>query len=173
VIVPGWEGAYSVKWLTGLSVSDRDHEGPFVQSGYRLPRRPVEPGAIVGAADTVAITELSVKSVITSPAGGTAVRPGAIRVAGFAWSGEAEVERVDVSVDNGRTWAPARLGTERASFAWRAFEHSWRAENPGSYVVISRATDRRGRVQPVVPEWNPGGYLWNAIDQLRVNVSPQ
>ena len=173
-IVPGWEGAYSVKWLTHITVSDRDHDGAFVQTAYRLPRWPVSPGTLVSAADTVPVTELSVKSIVTEPAADSVIRSGGpVTIAGFAWSGEAQIRRVDLSTDNGRTWSSARLGRDQARYAWRRFEFVWRPMEPGSHVVLSRATDARGRVQPVTAEWNPGGYLWNAIDQVRVNVSPR
>lgn len=170
-VVPGWEGAYSVKWLTHLQASTRDHDGPFVQAGYRYPRHPVRPGAPVPVADTVPLRALPVKSLITSPAAAAAMPPGApVRIAGFAWAGDAEIRRVDVSTDNGRTWVQAPLGRDRARHAWRRFEYVWTPPDRGSYVVLSRATDSRGLTQPVVPEWNPAGYVWNAIDQVRVNV---
>ena len=169
-VVPGWEGAYSVKWLSHIRVSDRDHDGPFTQAGYRKPRSPLKPGTLVGPADTVPVRELPVKSLITSVAHDAVVSRDAVRIAGFAWVGDAVIRRVDVSVDNGRTWQEARLGRERAPYAWREFEYMWRPRENGSYAVLSRATDSRGRVQPIVAEWNPAGYLWNAIDQVRLNV---
>ena len=170
-IVPGWEGAYSVKWLTRIQVADREHDGPFVRTGYRYPRRPVPPGAVVAAADMVPVQDLPVKSMITTPTADSAVPAGPVRISGVAWAGEADVNRVDVSTDGGRTWAAARLGADRARYAWRQFEYVWRPDGPGAFVVMSRATDARGRVQPIVPGWNPSGYLWNAIDQIRVVVS--
>jgi DMSO/TMAO reductase YedYZ molybdopterin-dependent catalytic subunit len=169
VIVPGWEGAYSVKWLTHVQVSDRQHSGAFVQSGYRYPRRRVQPGAVVAAEDTVELKELPVKSVITAPEADASVS-GPIRIAGFTWCGGAEIARVDVSTDGGERWMAARLGANRAKHAWRQFEYVWQPREAGSYVLLSRATDVRGRAQPIVPDWNPGGYLWNAVDQVRVNV---
>jgi DMSO/TMAO reductase YedYZ molybdopterin-dependent catalytic subunit len=171
-VVPGWEGAYSVKWLTRIQVSARDHEGPFVQSGYRYPRRPVAPGSTVPPDETVPLRNLPVKSLITVPAANAVVSRGApVRISGFAWAGDAEIRRVDVSIDAGRTWAPARLGRDQSRYAWRQFEYSWRPNDGGSYLVLSRATDSRGATQPVVAEWNPAGYVWNAIDQVRVNVA--
>jgi DMSO/TMAO reductase YedYZ molybdopterin-dependent catalytic subunit len=169
-IVPGWEGAYSVKWLTHIRVSDREHEGAFVQGGYRYPRRPVAPGAAVNAADMEPLKGMVVKSLITLPTAIATMAEAPIRVTGFAWAGEDEIAGVDVSTDGGRTWQPARLGAERARWAWRRFEHAWRPAGLGSHVVMSRARDARGRMQPIVPDWNPSGYLWNAIDQVRVDV---
>jgi DMSO/TMAO reductase YedYZ molybdopterin-dependent catalytic subunit len=169
-VVPGWEGAYSLKWLTHIRVSAQDHDGPFVQTGYRRPVRPVTPGAMVPSADMVPVKELPIKSLITSLVAGALVPDNEVRVAGFAWVGDAEVERVDVSTDGGRTWVAARLTGERAPYAWREFSHTWTPPHPGSFVVLSRATDTRGRTQPIVPDWNPSGYLWNAVDQVRINV---
>ena len=172
-VVAGWEGAYSIKWLTHITVSSQDHDGPFVQSGYRRPIHPVRPGALVAAADMVPIKELPVKSLITSIVPGATVPYQAVEVGGFAWVGDAEIDGVDVSTDGGRTWSPARLGDERALYAWRRFEFSWTPPHPGSFVVLSRGRDTRGRTQPIVPDWNPSGYLWNAIDQVRINVGPK
>jgi sulfite oxidase len=172
VIVPGWEGAYSVKWLVHITASDRDHEGAFVTTAYRMPRVPVAPGTNVTPDATVPIRELMVKSIITSPADGSALLQGRTAViGGFAWSGGGnEIRRVDVSIDRGRTWAVARLGQDRAPYAWRRFELPWRPTEPGSFIVLSRAADVRGRTQPLAAQWNPGGYAWDAIDQVRVNV---
>jgi DMSO/TMAO reductase YedYZ molybdopterin-dependent catalytic subunit len=170
VIVPGWEGAYSVKWLTHIEASDRDHPGTFVQVGYRYPRRPVAPGTLVPAADTDPLTEMAVKSMMTSPRADEVVRRGPVRISGFAWAGEADIARVEISTDMGRTWNAARLGRDRAAHAWRQFDYTWRAGEAGSHTVLSRATDSRGRVQPDVAAWNPGGYLWNAIDRVRFHV---
>jgi DMSO/TMAO reductase YedYZ molybdopterin-dependent catalytic subunit len=169
-VVPGWEGAYSVKWLTHIRVSTQDHEGPFVQSGYRRPAYPVSPGTLVPPADMVPVRELPVKSVITSLVPGALIGQDAVRVAGFAWVGDADVERVDVSTDGGRTWIAARLNGERAPYAWREFAYTWTPPHPGSFVVLSRATDTRGRTQPIVADWNPSGYLWSAVDQVRINI---
>ena len=169
-IVPGWEGAYCVKWLTHIRVSDHEYDGAFVQAAYRYPRRPVAPGTLVAAAETVPLRGLAVKSLITSHAPNSVVPIGAVKISGVAWAGEMEVSRVGLSMDGGGTWAPARLGADRARYAWREFEYAWRPREPGSYLVLSRATDTRGRTQPLVADWNPGGYLWNAIDQVRLNV---
>lgn len=169
-IVPGWEGAYSVKWLTHIRVSDREHDGAFVQGGYRYPRQPVRPGATVSPADMEPLKGMVVKSVLASPLPIVQMVQSPVRVAGFAWAGEDEIDGVDVSTDGGRTWTAARLGSDRARWAWRQFEYQWRPAAPGSYVVLSRARDTRGRTQPVVAEWNPSGYLWNAIDRVRVDV---
>jgi DMSO/TMAO reductase YedYZ molybdopterin-dependent catalytic subunit len=170
-LVPGWEGAYSAKWLSGLTVIDKDYDGFFVATAYRYPTRRVAPGAVVDAADMAPLTGLVVKSLITQPAQGTSRRTGAVNVAGFAWAGETDIARVDISIDNGATWQPARLTGPRERYAWRRFEHTFAAGGPGSYLVLSRATDADGRAQPAVSAWNPSGYLWNQYDAVRIEVT--
>jgi DMSO/TMAO reductase YedYZ molybdopterin-dependent catalytic subunit len=169
-IVPGWEAAYSIKWLTHLEVRDREHDGFWVQTAYRYPTMRVAPGAAVDPKNMAPLGGLAVKSIITSPAEGAVLAPGEISITGFAWAGEANVTRVEVSVDNGSTWTAAAFGSDRAPYAWRQFRFDWRAEKTGSFVVLARAADDRGRVQPIVPHWNPSGYLWNAVERIRVNV---
>ena len=65
---------------------------------------------------------------------------------------------------------PATLGADRAPYAWRRWMFPWSPDRPGSYLAMSRATDTRGRTQPIVAAWNPSGYLWNVIDKVRINV---
>jgi len=169
-VVPGWEGAYSVKWLTNIQVIDKEHEGFFVKTAYRYPNRRVAPGEAVAPQDMVPLTGLVVKSFISSPLDGATMAPGKVRVSGFAWAGEDNITKVDVSMDNGSSWFPAKLGKERERYAWQSFEYEFNITQPGSYLLMSRATDDKGNVQPVAPQWNPSGYLWNVIDKVRINV---
>jgi DMSO/TMAO reductase YedYZ molybdopterin-dependent catalytic subunit len=169
-IIPGWEGAYSVKWVNQLNVLAKDSDSFWFVSGYRYPNRRVAPGAAVDAKDMEPLKGLAVKSLITTPANGASVAAGKIPVAGFAWAGENEITKVDVSTDNGVTWQAARLTGERAPFAWRRFEYEFAATKPQSYLILSRATDAKGNVQPAVSQWNPSGYLWNQYDSVRVEI---
>jgi DMSO/TMAO reductase YedYZ molybdopterin-dependent catalytic subunit len=169
-VVPGWEGAYSVKWLTDLQVIEKEYEGFFVKTAYRFPNRPLAPGEAVDPKDMIPLTGLIVKSFISSPLDGAAVAPGKVRLSGFAWAGESNIAKVDVSMDNGSSWFPAKLGKERERYAWQSFEYEFNITQPGSYLLMSRATDDKGNVQPIAPQWNPSGYLWNVIDKVRINV---
>jgi DMSO/TMAO reductase YedYZ molybdopterin-dependent catalytic subunit len=169
-IIPGWEGAYSIKWLTNLRVLDKEFDGFWVASGYRYPTKTVAPGAAVDPKDMAPLTGLVVKSLITRPLAGAVLAPGKIDVAGFAWAGETDIARVEVSTDHGATWQAARLVGDRAKYAWRRFEYAFQPTRPESYLVLSRATDSNGRTQPITPPWNPSGYLWNAPDAVRIEV---
>jgi DMSO/TMAO reductase YedYZ molybdopterin-dependent catalytic subunit len=169
-IVPGWEGAYSMKWLTRLQVSAVESDSFWVATAYRYPVRRVAPGAGVDPKDMAPLTGLVVKSLITTPLDGASFAPGPITVGGFAWAGETDIARVDVSTDHGETWQPAQLTGEPQRYTWRRFEHRFRAERPASYLILSRATDTNGDAQPAVSHWNPSGYLWNQYDAVRVEV---
>ena len=169
-IIPGWEGAYSVKWLNALNVLAKDSDSFWVATGYRYPTRRVAPGAAVDAKDMAPLTGLVVKSLITTPADGASQAVGKMPVGGFAWAGEDDIKAVDVSIDNGATWRPARLTGEQARYSWRRFAFEFNAPRPESYLILSRATDSKGNMQPAVSQWNPSGYLWNQYDSIRIEV---
>lgn len=170
-IIPGWEGAYSIKWLTNLQVLDKEFDGFWVATGYRYPTKRVKPGAAVAPTDMAPLTGLVIKSLITQPLDGATLPLGKISVAGFAWAGEDDVQRVEVSADNGVTWQPARLVGEQARYTWRRFEAAIEVTKAESRLIMSRATDSKGRRQPEVPLWNPSGYLWNVPDRVRVEIA--
>jgi hypothetical protein len=169
-IVPGWEGAYSVKWLNRLAVAAKEHDGFWVASAYRYPVRRVAAGAAVDARDMAPLTGLALKSLITRPLDGGVVAPGRMSIAGFAWAGESRIAKVDVSIDGGASWLPARLTGPVHRFAWRRFEADVTLDRQETHTVLSRATDEHGVAQPLVPRWNPSGYLWNAPDRIDIEV---
>jgi DMSO/TMAO reductase YedYZ molybdopterin-dependent catalytic subunit len=171
LIVPGWEAAASTKWIKNIRVSEAEADGFFFKTAYRIPNRSVAPGSTVDPNDMLPYTSVDVKSIFTFPVEGTTVRTGSsIELRGFAWAGEADITQVNISTDFGRTWTAASLDTEKARYAWRRFRYVWKPTMRGSFVVMSRATDSQQRTQPVIPSWNPAGYLYNVIDKVRINV---
>ncbi|MGH9764839.1 MAG: sulfite oxidase [Blastocatellia bacterium] len=171
LIVPGWTGNNNVKWVTHITVTDAPSDAFFMKTAYRFPTRTVAPGGSIDPSMTVPLMGLAVKSSITGPSNGAQVKPGPVKVTGIAYAGEADITGVDISTDLGRTWSPAALGREHAHYAWRLFEHTWNAKDPGFFVIMSRAKDSQGRVQPMVQNWNPSGYLWNVADRIKVTVN--
>jgi sulfite oxidase len=169
-LVPGWIGAASCKWLTEIKVLDSEFVGNFMNPGYRLPDQPVKPGEAIRPEDTHPVTALSVKSLISSPLDGAKLKAGRVTVHGVAWAGEAEIAKVEISTDGGATWQPATLGQQHARFAWRLWSSGWNAKS-GEQTIRSRATDNQGRVQPEAAVWNPSGYLYNAIDEVKIHVA--
>lgn len=170
LIVPGWDGTCSVKWLTRLSATAEQNKGFFMNPGYRFPRYNLPPGTAARPDALEVIEAMPVKSSITMPEDQAKVGPGPVSIHGFAWAGEHAIERVEVSTDGGASWRNANLTAPKLPFAWRLFRLEWRPAVPGYYTILSRATDTAGRVQPIVATWNPSGYLWNAIDRVGVIV---
>jgi DMSO/TMAO reductase YedYZ molybdopterin-dependent catalytic subunit len=170
-LVPGWIGAASCKWLTEIKVLDAEFAGNFMSPGYRMPNAPVKPGESVKPEDTHPVTGLGVKSVICSPADGAILKTAAIQIHGVAWAGEADIAKVEISTDDGNSWNPAQLGHDQAHYAWRLWSYHWKAPRSGDYVIQSRASDTQGRTQPATAVWNPSGYLYNAIDQVKIHVA--
>lgn len=173
VIAPGWASDSWVKWLTSITVLNKEWDGFWMKNAYRQPTHPVAPGTALKPDQMVPVTSLKVKTVIASPVDGVVIPPGTpVTVKGVAWSGDTgPVTAVDVSVDNGRTWKPASLRSDQQTqFGWRQWEYSWSPDREAYYTVISRARDRSGAVQPLTQEWNPSGYGWNVVSRTGIDV---
>jgi DMSO/TMAO reductase YedYZ molybdopterin-dependent catalytic subunit len=170
LIVPGWDGTSWVKWVNSLSVDNQQNTGFFMNPAYRFPKHPGLPGAPANPADLEVIEAMPVKSYITSHADGAKVPLAAATLGGIAWAGEERIAGVEVSTDAGLTWQPARLSGKDLPFTWRLWSAPWLPPQPGYYTVLSRAKDTTGRTQPLVPVWNPSGYLFNAIDRVGLLV---
>lgn len=161
LLVPGWAGIASTKWLAALDVTARPFDGFWNTDNYVFwdkdgsPLRPV--------------AEMPPKSVIVTPVEGQILASGAVTIAGWAWSGFGAVEVVEVSVDGGCSWAPAVLqpGERRG---WRRWETTWQA-TPGTHRILARATDERRLRQPAMAAWNGKGYQMNAVQDITVTVS--
>jgi hypothetical protein len=142
-----------------------------MKTAYRMPTKPVKPGLPGKTVDTVPVEAMPVKSIMAQPDDGARVTGGDIPIQGVAWTGEGEVVRVEVSTDQGKTWHEAELTSEQRPYAWRLWQYVWRETRPGHYTVLSRATDSRGLTQPMTTPWNPGGFLWNAVDRIRLQIT--
>ncbi|MCZ7676504.1 MAG: sulfite oxidase [Roseovarius sp.] len=161
VIIPGYPGSVSQKYINRIWVRDQVHDGAKMTGySYRLPAYPVAPGTEVPEEDMVIMTEMPVKSLITFPRSGTETPAGqATEVRGHAWAGSGDIASVDVSIDFGQTWIATRLDPAKNKFAWQRFRADVTLPEAGYYEVWARATDMNGVAQPpVVPGWNPRGY---------------
>jgi DMSO/TMAO reductase YedYZ molybdopterin-dependent catalytic subunit len=170
LVAPGWAGDSWVKWVANISLLDKEYDGFFMKTAYRRPVHTVAPGAAVDPSALVPVTAIKPKSVIASPVTGERLAAGPVTIRGAAWAGESPVARVDVSTDSGRTWRPAKLGADRARYAWRLWEATWTPPGEGSYVLMAKTTDEKGENQPFLEDWNPSGYLWNVVPAVRVDV---
>ncbi len=169
LVPPGWVADDWMRFLTELEVLPGEPKGFYYETAYRFPVSPGAPGQAIPVDQTRPMAKLNVKSLVGSLDDGQVLRAGNHELVGVAFSGEAGIEKVEVSVDGGKTWAPAKLDGPSTPYGFRVFRHGWRAA-PGKHVVAARATDTAGAVQPEVPVWNPGGYLYNAWDRVEVEV---
>ena len=170
LVVPGWVGSASTKWLHTLTVLDAPFKGTYMSSSYVMPRSPVEPGQKMPP-ETVSTEAWPVKSMITSPAPNARLKVNApAKVRGSAWVGDGEIDRVEVSLDEGKSWQRAQLARPESKYAWRRFTYDFTPARAGYTTLIARAWDSAGNVQPAVPLWNPLGYFWNGWHRVGVVV---
>jgi DMSO/TMAO reductase YedYZ molybdopterin-dependent catalytic subunit len=166
-VVPGHYGMASVKWLKSLLVIDREFRGYFQTTDYTSWERknglPIQ---------LLPVTEVEVKAQISRPALYEAVPANSVyRVFGAAWTGEAEVAKVEVSADGGTTWMAAQLLSNSEKYAWRLWEYHWRVPAEcGRCTLMARATDTLGRVQPMVRDAHRGTYVITHVQPIEVEI---
>ena len=171
LVVPGWPGSCSQKWLERIYLRDIVHDGPkMTGTAYRRPNRQVEPGEDVDKSDFIIIERMPVKSLITNPANGTGSGR-SVEIRGHAWSGDRTISSVDISYDFGATWMPAALDAPVDDGAWQNFRYSVELPAAGYYELWARATDSAGDIQPHAIDWNPKGYLNNTMHRVAVRVA--
>ncbi len=166
LVVPGWYGMASVKWLREIRVIDRVFDG-FQNRAYRRRQTTDEEGE--------PLTRIEPRALLVPPgfpdfmSRARVVDAGPVVLRGRAWSGWGAVERVELSTDGGATWTDCDLDEEHGAHAWRGFRTTWQAE-PGPASLRVRATDASGRVQPTETPWNRGGFANNASLPIDVLV---
>ena len=174
LVIGGWPGSVSGKWLTRILVRDRVHDGAKMGGqSYRVPCNPVAPGATVPDEHMCIIGSMPVKSLITFPESG-ACRPlgEPITVRGHAWAGDRAVRDVFTSIDYGATWHRTAIEPPANRLAWQQWSTWISPSRAGYYEVWARAVDDEGVSQPVVmPAWNPRGYLNNACHRIALEVA--
>jgi DMSO/TMAO reductase YedYZ molybdopterin-dependent catalytic subunit len=171
LVVPGWPGSCSQKWLKRIYLRDKVHDGPkMTGTSYKVPGYPVAPGQKVPKKDFEIIQAMPVKSLITSPETGGRISSRFMTVRGHAWAGDNAVDRVDISYDFGASWMKANLSSPANPYAWQHFSANINFPEAGYYEVWARATDDQGRSQPFAIAWNPKGYLNNSMHRISVRV---
>lgn len=170
LVVPGWYGMTSVKWLDRITVLEEPFDGYQMQQSYRLRHEEGDEGE--------PLSRIQVRALMVAPgipeflSRARIVPAGDCLLRGRAWSGEGAVTSVEVSTDGGESWEAAELDEAALGpWAWRGWTFSWRAE-PGEHELCCRAHDEAGNVQPLEPPWNLGGYANNAVQRVAVVVTP-
>ena len=165
LVVPGWYGMASVKWLERIEAIDRAFDGVQQALSYHFRKAPGE--------ERVPCTRMRVNSLMAPPgipdfyARGRSVDAGPVEILGRAWSGAAPVKRVEFSVDG--DWSEAALEPPAGGHAWQRWRASWNA-SPGEHELRCRATDAAGATQPLEPEWDATGFGNNSVQCVEVTV---
>ena len=166
LIVPGWYGVASVKWLTGIHFTDKQFKGYYQSTKYTVNRR------TASGMCTEVVGEMQPKSEILQPVDGGQVGVGLNRIFGVAWAGPDAVAAVEVSTDGGRNWTQANLIGMTAHYSWTMWEYSWRPAQTGVCRLLSRAVSSGGRMQPMRHDPLNGGYLIHHSRPTTVDVQP-
>lgn len=172
VVVPGYIGARSVKWVEQVTVQ-AEPSASFFQLSYRLLPADADP-AHAGPGDGFSLGPLAVNAAILAPDDGATVPAGPVTVAGYALAGDdRRVARVDISPDGGRSWRQANLEQELSPWSWRRW-HATLDLPAGQADIAVRAWDNGASLQPEneADLWNPKGYANNAQARLRITVAP-
>jgi DMSO/TMAO reductase YedYZ molybdopterin-dependent catalytic subunit len=163
----GWTGANCVKWLQRIEVLDKPYEGFFMDKVYRVFQKGEDPKT----GETV--KDIQIKSIIVEPEKEQILSAGIVPIRGSAYAGEAGIEKVEVSVDQGKTWHPADLIGPEQPYAWRHWEFLWEVNVGDVYTIMARATDTNGCRQPETAYWNALGYGNNGVREHAVTVRIQ
>jgi DMSO/TMAO reductase YedYZ molybdopterin-dependent catalytic subunit len=166
LVVPGWYGMASVKWLERIEVIDKPFDGVQQVRMYRYKQRADDPG--------LPVTAIRVRSLLVPPgipdwlSRRRLVEAGRTPIVGRAWSGAgAGIAKVEFGVDG--AWRDAALEPEAGPYAWRGWRCEWDAA-PGEHEIMCRATDANGDVQPVEQRYDRGGFGNNAVQRVQVTV---
>ena len=168
LVVPGHYGTYWVKHLNEITVLDKEFDGFWMKSAYRIPDNAcacTEPGGKMDK--TRPIGRFNVRSFITNVTDGAKLAAGKVPLRGIAFDGGYGITDVEISSDEGRTWRSATLGEDLGKYSFRA----WTTEielTKGEHRLMVRATNRIGQSQPLEPLWNPPGYMRNVVETTRV-----
>lgn len=173
LVVPGWYATYWMKMLNDIEVLDSPDTNFWMKTAYLIPDTPhadMQPGQ--AGVKLVPINRLNPRSFVTNlKAGATlpAGKPASVR--GIAFGGDTGVKQVDFSADGGRTWHAARLGKDEGKYSFRRWETRFTPKAKGAAVLMVRATNSKGEVQPAAANWNPSGFMRNIIESMPVTVA--
>lgn len=164
LVVPGWYGVASVKWLAEIRAIEQPFAGHFQAEKYIYVGEP-------GVPENAPVREMRVRSLIAEPPDGARCPVGrTVELAGTAWSGSGRIASIEVSTDGGASWLAARPLPGAGEYAAVPWRFSWRPTHAAKYTVMCRATDAAGNVQPLTPPWNRLGYGNNAVHAITVII---
>ena len=174
LLIAGWPGSLSAKWLTRVWVRDQVHDGQGMGgTSYRVPIKPMIPGDKADPKNFRDLESMPVRSIITNPANGTKLAAGTREIAlrGASWAGDHTVKRVAISIDYGATWTPAELAQPKNRYDWQRWTAKLKLPSDGYFEIWTRATDSNDVMQPhIAGNWNPQGYGGNPMHRVAVLI---
>jgi len=174
LVIAGWPGSVSHKWLTRIWVRDKPHDGQGMGgTSYRVPVKPIVPGSNDDGKAFRDLESMPVRAIITSPGNGAKLPAGSteVKLRGAAWAGDFVVKQVDVSTDFGATWRKVNLGKPKNKYDWQRWTATVKVPSDGYYEIWARATDSRGIMQPhAAANWNPQGYGGNPMHRVAILI---
>jgi DMSO/TMAO reductase YedYZ molybdopterin-dependent catalytic subunit len=175
IVIPGWTATYWMKQVTAITAITKPFDGFWVKSAYRIPRGrfPLIDRFISQETDVnTPITEMVVNSLITNAANGERVPAGRpFEIKGIAWDGGYGIARVEVSVDGGKSWRSATLGTDYGRFSFRPWTYVIADPGQGAMTVMAKASNRNGATQTFELIQNPAGYHHNVVQRVDLTVA--
>jgi hypothetical protein len=170
--VPGWYSTYWVKMLNSIEVLAGPDDNYWMKSAYLIPDTPgatMKPGQT--GVNMVPINKMVPRSFVTNFRDGATLKAGAkTPVRGIAFGGSTGVGSVEISLDGGTRWLPTMLGRDEGKYGFR----QWQAEfvpAAGAVSIMVRCTNSDGLAQPPTSNWNPGGFMHNAIETTHVKAA--
>lgn len=163
LVVPGWYGMASVKWLREIRLVSEPFSGFFQNEHYVY-------WGEQATAEGEPVRRMRVRSLILSPADGAELHDGRVEVTGIAWSGSGAVVQVDVSTDAGASWHATELNPPASLYGVQEWRYGWMPEAAGSHRLVCRATDSNGDTQPMSQRWNRLGYGNNGVHSVTISI---
>jgi DMSO/TMAO reductase YedYZ molybdopterin-dependent catalytic subunit len=172
LIVPGWYSTYWVKMLNDIEVLDQKDDNFWMAVAYTIPDTPhasITPGQT--GVKLVPINKMVPRSFFTNVADGATQPAGTVPLRGIAFGGDSGVDKVELSIDGGKTWQPTALGKDHGKYSFRQWQANVLLADKGSHSFMVRCTNQAGDVQPDAPNWNPSGFMRNVIETVQVTAS--
>ena len=172
LVVPGWYSTYWVKMLDRIEVLDTPDENFWTRNAYLIPDTPggnMTPGQ--AGVKMVPINKMVPRSFVTNLRSGATLKAGVpTLVRGIAFGGTTGVTAVDISHDGGASWRPTTLGRDEGKYSFRQWQTEI-APPAGPVSVMVRCTNSDGLAQPRTMNWNPSGFMHNAIETLNMTAA--
>jgi DMSO/TMAO reductase YedYZ molybdopterin-dependent catalytic subunit len=173
LIVPGWYSTYWVKMLSDIEVLDRADDNYWMATAYTIPDTPhanITPGQT--GVKMVPISRMVPRSFFTNVTDGAALPAGAgAAIRGIAFGGDAGVAKVELSMDDGRTWQPATLDEDYGKYSFRRWQTNIPQLTEGPHSLMVRCTNLSGDVQTAMPNWNNSGFMRNVVETIHITAT--